>query len=262
MSLIPFPYEAMQPPQKKRFISKIGCNLIFFLSLCVFVLLITLMLTISFAPVFLKFNSQAEHLVKPNSAVVSPLYSLLSNHEQKSDYSSNEVDAELLERINTASSFDTKSLFIAETVVPVDKKDELVTFVAGQIQNSFATDVVSSSQASAIIKMVELSPKASGILKEEKGLEGSLRSSAVLALIREHEGNLHFIMLGLKMEPHLGWNWIPTWERNSWNNAVSRLLRSKLMKQARGYLACEDQSDSKDNLQLMNVDLISDPRLA
>jgi len=115
---------------------------------------------------------------------------------------------------------------IAETVVPYDDRELLSLYVKQQLD---ASDVMSETQKEAVLTMVNLAPMEAVVNKEEIGEKGSLRNSAVLALIKTHAKNVHFMLIGVRAEPRLGWNWIPSSERNAWNDVCpeSCLRRSE-----------------------------------
>ena len=86
-----------------------------------------------------------------------------------------------------------KTLVIAETVVPYAKKEMLSKYVKQQLD---ASDVISNQQKTAVMTMVEMSPVEGSINKEDRGVSGSLQNSAVIALIKTYQDNIHFMLIG------------------------------------------------------------------
>lgn len=84
-------------------------------------------------------------------------------------------------------------MVIAETVVPYDDRDFLSVYVKQQLD---ASDVMSESQKEAVLTMVDLAPMEAVVNKEEIGERGTLRNSAVMALIKKHSKNIHFMLIG------------------------------------------------------------------
>lgn len=144
-----------------------------------------------------------------------------------------EADSEMMKKINDHSTLELKTVVIAETVVPYDDRDLLSVYVKQQLD---ASDVMSESQKEAVLTMVNMAPMEAVVNKEEIGERGTLRNSAVMALIKKHAKNIHFMLIGVRAEPRLGWNWIPFSERNAWNDVLSRILADKIRVEAKNYL--------------------------
>ena len=102
-------------------------------------------------------------------------------------------DCDMMEKINKQSTLELKTLVIAETVVPYDDRALLSTYVKQQLD---ASDVISDGQKEAVLTMVNLAPMESSVNKEDIGEKGTLRNSAVLALIKRHLNNVHFLLIG------------------------------------------------------------------
>jgi len=131
-------------------------------------------------------------------------------------------------------------------VVPYDDRELLSLYVKQQLD---ASDVMSETQKESVLTMVNLAPMEAVVNKEEIGEKGSLRNSAVLALIKTHAKNIHFMLIGVRAEPRLGWNWIPSSERNAWNDVLSRVLSDKIRVEAKNYL-WQRSGDSVDQSDL------------
>jgi hypothetical protein len=86
-----------------------------------------------------------------------------------------------------------KTLVIAETIVPHEDKEKLSVYVRQQLE---ASDVLTELQKDAVLTMVILAPIEASVNKEETGAGGSLRNSAVLALLKHHHDNIHFLLIG------------------------------------------------------------------
>lgn len=99
----------------------------------------------------------------------------------------------MMEKINKQSTLELKTLVIAETVVPYDDRELLSTYVKQQLD---ASDVISDGQKEAVLTMVNLAPMEASVNKEDIGEKGTLRNSAVLALIKRHLNNVHFLLIG------------------------------------------------------------------
>jgi len=99
----------------------------------------------------------------------------------------------MMKKINDHSTLELKTVVIAETVVPYDCRDLLSLYVKQQLD---ASDVVSDAQKEAVLTMVNLPPMEAVVNKEEIGEKGSLRNSAVMALIKKHAENVHFMLIG------------------------------------------------------------------
>jgi len=157
-----------------------------------------------------------------------------------------DTDNDMLKKINDYSTLELKTVVIAETVVPYDDRELLSLYVKQQLD---ASDVMSETQKEAVLTMVNLAPMEAVVNKEEIGEKGSLRNSAVLALIKTHAKNVHFMLIGVRAEPRLGWNWIPSSERNAWNDVLSRVLSEKIRVEAKNYL-WQRNGDSLDQSDL------------
>lgn len=102
-------------------------------------------------------------------------------------------DIEMMTKIHAQSNLELKTLVIAETVVPYDDREQLSTYVKQQLD---ASDVICDNQKEAVLTMVNLAPMEATVIKEEIGEGGSLRNSAVMALIKRHLNNIHFMLIG------------------------------------------------------------------
>lgn len=142
-------------------------------------------------------------------------------------------DIEMMKKINDQSTLELKTLVITETVVPYNEREELSTYVKQQLD---ASDVICDNQKEAVLTMLNLAPMEATVTKEEIGERGSLRNSAVMALIKRHLNNVHFMLIGVRAEPRLGFNWIASAERNAWNDVLSRVLSDKIQAEAKHYL--------------------------
>ncbi|KAL2630866.1 hypothetical protein R1flu_015552 [Riccia fluitans] len=196
---------------------------------CTFMLLVALVFIVyTFNHALLPRNGGAFQ----NATMQSPLQSLLTK-EQSLQEELRDSDCELLKKINDRSTLEVKTLVIAETVVPYEDREKLGTFILKQLESS---DVISADQASALAAMVNVAPMEASVTKEETGQTGTLRNSALLTLIKRNDNNVHFMMVGVRVEPRLGWRWISHAERNSWNSALSRILLNKVRLEAQNYL--------------------------
>lgn len=86
-----------------------------------------------------------------------------------------------------------KTLVIAETVVPYENRALLSKYVKEQLD---ASNVISEQQKAAVMTMVNMAPVEGSISNEDKGVEGSLRNTAVIALFKTYQNNIHFMMIG------------------------------------------------------------------
>lgn len=86
-----------------------------------------------------------------------------------------------------------KTLVIAETVVPYQDRALLSKYVKEQLD---ASNVISDQQKSAVMTMVDMAPVEGSINKEDKGVGGSLRNTAVIALFKTYQNNIHFMLIG------------------------------------------------------------------
>ncbi|KAG0614275.1 hypothetical protein M758_6G164300 [Ceratodon purpureus] len=172
-------------------------------------------------------------VVVTNTTVsVSPLAVLLDKGQTLAEQIL-DSDSEMMKKINEHSTLELKTVVIAETVVPYEARDLLSVYVRQQLD---ASDVMSESQKEAVLTMVDLAPMEAVVNKEEIGERGTLRNSVVMALIKKHAKNIHFMLIGVRAEPRLGWNWIPFSERNAWNDVLSRVLAEKIRVEAKNYL--------------------------
>lgn len=168
-------------------------------------------------------------VVSQNSVQNSPLQNLL----ERGNLLATEVldaDAEIMMQIYRRSTLQLKMVVIAETVVPYDDRHLLSIYVQRQLH---ASDVMSDAQQRAVLAMVDMAPAEAAVSNEEIGEIGSLRNSAVLSLFKRQDNNIHFMLIGVRAEPRLGWNWIPNSQRNSWNDVLSRVLTNKIRKEAK-----------------------------
>ncbi|CAM6036372.1 unnamed protein product [Sphagnum compactum] len=163
---------------------------------------------------------------------ISPLQVLL-NKDQNMAEDLQETDCGLLRKINEHSTLELKTLVIAETIVPHEDKERLSVYVRQQLE---ASDVLTELQKDAVLTMVILAPIEASVNKEETGAGGSLRNSAVLALLKHHHDNIHFLLIGVRAEPRLGWKQISSSERNAWNDVLSRVLYNKVRVEAKNYV--------------------------
>lgn len=109
------------------------------------------------------------------------------------DSTSRNADCGLLQRINGRATLELKTLVIAETVVPYEDRVMLSQYVKKQLD---ASDVISNQQKSAVMTMVDMAPVEGSVNKEDRGEAGSLRNSAVIALLKTHHNNIHFMLIG------------------------------------------------------------------
>jgi len=86
-----------------------------------------------------------------------------------------------------------KTLVIAETVVPCQDKVLLSKYVKEQLD---ASNVISDQQKIAVMTMVDMSPIEGSVNKEDKGVGGSLQNTVVIALLKIHQNNIHFMLIG------------------------------------------------------------------
>lgn len=174
--------------------------------------------------------SQSVKAVRESAA--SPLQGLIVETATNSLLS--EEDLALVQKINSHSRLEFKTLVIAETVVHVDEWEKLQEFVKSQL--AAKNDIVSSKQASALLDMVRLRPRESTLAVESVGEGGSLSNSVALALLKQHEDNIHYMLVAVKAEPHLGvFKHLGSGERNLWNTVLSRVLTAKVTKEVRSY---------------------------
>ncbi len=104
-----------------------------------------------------------------------------------------EADCIMMQTITEQATLELKTLVIAETIVPYTDKGLLLDYVKQQLD---ASNVLTDAQKQAVLTMVELAPMEASIHKEEIGEKGTLRNSAVLALITQHLSNIHFMLIG------------------------------------------------------------------
>jgi len=99
----------------------------------------------------------------------------------------------LLQKINEKATIELKTLVIAETVVPYQDKKLLSKYVKEQLE---ASNVISNQQKLAVMTMVDMSPIEGSVNKEDKGVGGSLQNTAVITLLKIHQNNIHFMLIG------------------------------------------------------------------
>jgi hypothetical protein len=99
----------------------------------------------------------------------------------------------MMKKINEHSTLELKTIVITETVVSYDDRDFLSIYVKQQLD---ASAVMSESQKGAVLTMVNMAPIEAIVNKEEIGERGTLRNSAIMALIKNHEKNIHFMLIG------------------------------------------------------------------
>nr|XP_024377511.1 uncharacterized protein LOC112283253 isoform X2 [Physcomitrium patens] len=127
-----------------------------------------------------------------DSVSVSPLQDLLKG--QTLGVQMLDTDSEMMRTMNEHSTLELKTVVIAETVVPYEDRHLLSVYVKQQLD---ASDVTSEAQMEAVLTMVNLAPMEAVLSKEEIGEKGSLRNSAVLALIKKYAENVHFMLIGV-----------------------------------------------------------------
>lgn len=98
-----------------------------------------------------------------------------------------------MKMINGHSTLELKTVVIAETVVPFDERNLLIEYVKRQLD---ASGVMSEEQKEAVLTMVDVGPMEALVTKEEIGEKGTLSNSAFTALIKKHEENVHFMLIG------------------------------------------------------------------
>ena len=103
------------------------------------------------------------------------------------------TDCGLLQRINEKATLELETLVIAETVVPYKDRVMLSKYVKHQLD---ASNVISNQQKSAVMTMVDMAPVEGSVNKEDRGEGGSLRNSAVIAMFKIHQNNIHFMLIG------------------------------------------------------------------
>jgi hypothetical protein len=196
-------------------------------------------------------NADGSTLTYNSTVHVSPLAVLLNKDltlaEQILD-----SDSVMMKKISEHSTLELKTVVIAETVVPYDDRDLLSAYVRQQLD---ASDVMSESQKEAVLTMVDLAPMEAVVNKEEIGERGSLRNSVVMALIKKHAKNIHFMLIGVRAEPRLGWHWIPFSERNAWNDVLSRVLADKIRMEAKNYLWQRNELSDHSDLSQVTAEL-------
>ncbi|KAG0565846.1 hypothetical protein KC19_7G018000 [Ceratodon purpureus] len=148
----------------------------------------------------------------------SPLHHVLLQDQSLSE-EFQDTDSGLLQKIYDKATMEVKTLVIAETVVPQENREMLVKYVKQQLESS---DVISTELKTAVMTMVNLAPEGS-INRQDRGERGSLRNSAVIALIKTYQNNIHFMLIGVRVEPRLGWRWITPSERTAWNDNLSKI---------------------------------------
>ncbi|KAI5069090.1 hypothetical protein GOP47_0015391 [Adiantum capillus-veneris] len=137
-----------------------------------------------------------------------------------------EEDSRILHEIESKTALNMKFFAIPETVYAQEETSQLYSYVETQLLH--AKDVVSPKQAEMVLKLLESGVAQGSMVKKEMGSQGSLKNSMVVAILKEHEGNVHFMMAGVSLEPRLGWRLITKQQRNTWNDAVSRMLDARL----------------------------------
>ncbi|XP_024358734.1 uncharacterized protein [Physcomitrium patens] len=172
-------------------------------------------------------RSKAGYVMGKNGTEhISPFLALLDKG-QPSRVQILETDSDIMKMINGHSTLELKTVVIAETVVPFDERNLLIEYVKRQLD---ASGVMSEEQKEAVLTMVDVGPMEALVTKEEIGEKGTLSNSAFTALIKKHEENVHFMLIGVRAEPRLGWNWIPSSQRNAWNDVLSRVVADKVHK--------------------------------
>lgn len=97
-----------------------------------------------------------------------------------------------MRKIYEQFTLELKTVVIAETVVPCNDRNLLSMYVKQQL---IASEVISEAQKEAVLAMVNLAPTEAVANKEEIREMGTLRNAA-LALIKKHEANIHFMLIG------------------------------------------------------------------
>lgn len=138
-------------------------------------------------------------------------------------------DNRILSEIESRAALNIKFFAIPETVYIQDETNRLYEYVEKQLK--LANDVVTEQQADVILKLIESGVAQGRMVKKERGNQGSLKNSMVVAILKEHNGNVHFAMAGVSLEPRLGWRFITKRQRNAWNDVLTRVLDARLKEQ-------------------------------
>ncbi|CAM6038697.1 unnamed protein product [Sphagnum compactum] len=252
------PYEAMASPKTRTVFSHYAIALWRILRLALFFscLLFSILVSLGYG---INQNSTGPIASKSDRNIMkpfSPLQSLL-NKESDAETQLSEADCIMMQTITEQATLELKTLVIAETIVPHTDKGRLLDYVKQQLD---ASNVLTDAQKQAVLTMVELAPMEASIHKEEIGERGTLRNSAVLALITQHLSNIHFMLIGVRAEPRLGWKWIPVLERNAWNDVLSRVLSDKVRIEAKNYLWHREVSTSHGPKPIPVVTMTATPK--
>ena len=146
----------------------------------------------------------------------------------------------VLSEVESRAALDIKFLAIPEMVFPIAEREDLHAYVQNQLKS--AGNVMSPQQSEAVLKLIESGVPQGSIIKREMSDRGGLRNLMLLALIKEHNNNVHFTMTAVSVEPHLGWRLISKKERNVWNAVLNRVADAKLKQETSKIFAKKETS--------------------
>jgi hypothetical protein len=98
-----------------------------------------------------------------------------------------------LKEIDRYSTLEVKTVAIGEIVVQSKDRDLLTTYVHDALKED---DVISDVHKEAIHAMVKSSPPEAFVNRVEIGEKGTLRNSELMAMIKQHEDRIHFMLIG------------------------------------------------------------------
>lgn len=104
--------------------------------------------------------------------------------------------SEILKEIDRYSTLEVKTVAIGEIVVQSKDRDLLTTYVHNALKED---DVISDVHKAAIHALVKSSPPEAFVNRVEIGEKGTLRNSELMAMIKQHEDRIHFMLIGYHM---------------------------------------------------------------
>ncbi|OAE30722.1 hypothetical protein AXG93_402s1350 [Marchantia polymorpha subsp. ruderalis] len=179
---------------------------------------------------------QQDSLAGSDSEIIdtelSPFHNILKR--ELWDYPVSDDEGYAPQRMHQLATLEESSLVIGETIVPYDHRGDLSQYVQTQLESS---RIISKVESKGILAMIQVNSTDLIYLHAKTGMSGRLKNSLVLALCTQKGGNIHFMMVVLQVEAHLGWNRISSRERSAWNLAMTSSLERKMRKEADKILA-------------------------
>ncbi|KAG6556798.1 hypothetical protein Mapa_001744 [Marchantia paleacea] len=171
---------------------------------------------------------------------LSPLQNILKRDLW--DYPVSDDEEYAPQRMYQLATLEESSMVIGETVVPYDHRGDLSQYVHTQLDSS---RIISKIEAKGILAMIQVNSTDLIFLHAKTGMSGRLKNSLVLALCSQKGGNIHFMMVVMQVEAHLGWNRISSRERTAWNLGMTTTLERKMRKEADKILAVATTDHAK-----------------